>query len=152
MESLRVMWEGASTTASIIAPMDGLPAEVYSAAAVRAMDRHAIDSAGVAGYDLMQRAGRAALESLQRHWPRASRIAVLCGAGNNAGDGYVLARIARAAGIDVRVAALTEPGNLRGDVALAFADFRSDGGQAPAFEAEVPDGANSSSMPCSGPA
>ena len=121
--------------------MDGLPAEVYSAAAVRAMDRHAIDSAGVAGYDLMQRAGRAALESLQRHWPRASRIAVLCGAGNNAGDGYVLARIARAAQFDVRVAALTEPGNLRGDAARAFADFRADGGHALAFEAEVPDGA-----------
>jgi NAD(P)H-hydrate epimerase len=89
--------------------MDGLPAEVYSAAAVRAMDRHAIDSAGIAGYDLMQRAGRAAHEMLRRHWPRASRIAVLCGAGNNAGDGYVLARLARAAGLELRVAALTDP-------------------------------------------
>jgi len=134
------MCEGATWAASIIAPMDGLPAEVYSAAAVRAMDRHAIDSAGIAGHDLMQRAGRAALDVLQRQWPRVSRIAVLCGAGNNAGDGYVLARIARAAGFETRVASLTDPEKLRGDAALAFADFRADGGRAPAFDAEVPDG------------
>ena len=146
------MWEGASRTASIIAPMDGLPAEVYSAAAVRAMDRHAIDSAGIAGYDLMQRAGRAALDALRRHWPRASRIAVLCGAGNNAGDGYVLARLARAAGLEVRVAALTDPESLRGDAARAFADFRADGGQAARIRRGWRSTArNSSSMPCSAP-
>ena len=120
--------------------MDGLPAEVYSAAAVRAMDRHAIDSAGIAGYDLMQRAGRAALETLRRHWPRVLRIAVLCGAGNNAGDGYVLARLARTAGLELRVAALTEPESLRGDAARAFADFRADGGRALAFDVDELDG------------
>ena len=42
--------------------MDALPAEVYSAASVRAMDRHAIEAAGIPGYDLMQRAGGAAFE------------------------------------------------------------------------------------------
>ena len=121
--------------------MDQLPAEVYSAASVRAMDRHAIEQAGIAGYTLMQRAGSAAFDTLRRCWPGVSRIAVLCGAGNNAGDGYVLARRARAAGLDVRVAALTEPRRLRGDAAQAHADFAADGGQAGADDAITLDGA-----------
>jgi hydroxyethylthiazole kinase-like uncharacterized protein yjeF len=121
--------------------MDPLPAEVYSAASVRAMDRVAIKRAGISGYDLMRRAGAAAFDSVQRHWPGARRIAVLCGAGNNAGDGYVLARHARAAGLDARVFALTEPGRLQGPAAQAFADFSADGGRATAPGAESLDGA-----------
>jgi NAD(P)H-hydrate epimerase len=115
--------------------MDALPAEVYSAASVRAMDRHAIERAGIAGYTLMQRAGAAALAMLRRHWPSARGIAILCGAGNNAGDGYVLARLARAAGIAVRVAAVTEAAKLSGDAARAFSDFARDGGNAETFGA-----------------
>lgn len=116
--------------------MDPLPVEIYSAAAVRAMDRHAIEQAGIAGYTLMQRAGAAALAVLRRHWPGASRVAVLCGAGNNAGDGYVLARLARDAGLEVRVFAIGESARLAGDAARAFADFASAGGEAAAFGAE----------------
>ena len=77
--------------------METLPAEVYASAQVRAMDRHAIERAGISGYTLMQRAGAAALATLQRHWPAAAPVTVLCGAGNNGGDGYVLARLAHAA-------------------------------------------------------
>ncbi|MGH8244025.1 MAG: NAD(P)H-hydrate epimerase, partial [Steroidobacteraceae bacterium] len=116
--------------------MDPLPVEIYSAAAVRAMDRHAIEQTGIAGYTLMQRAGAAALAALRRHWPAAVRVAVLCGAGNNAGDGYVLARLVREAGLVVRVLAIAEPARLAGDAARAFADFASAGGEAAAFGAE----------------
>jgi NAD(P)H-hydrate epimerase len=115
--------------------MDALPAEVYSAASVRAMDRHAIERAGVAGYALMQRAGAAALDALRRHWPHARQVTILCGAGNNAGDGYVLARLARAAGVAVRVDAVSDPAKLSGDAARAFADFARDGGKAEPFDA-----------------
>jgi NAD(P)H-hydrate epimerase len=121
--------------------MDPLPAEVYSAASVRAMDRHAIERAGIPGYTLMQRAGSAALEALRRHWPAARTVAVLCGAGNNAGDGYVLARRARAAGLDVRAAALGEPARLGGDAARAFAHYAADGGGTVPFDARALDGA-----------
>ena len=115
--------------------MESLPAEVYLAAQVRAMDRHAIEKGGIPGYKLMQRAGGAALDAVRRHWPGISKIAILCGAGNNAGDGYVLARLARAAGLDVKVVALTDPSRLSGDALKAYADFVAEGGRHGAFDA-----------------
>ncbi len=121
--------------------MDPLPVEVYSAASVRAMDRRAIEEAGIPGYTLMQRAGEAALAVARRHWPAARSICVLCGSGNNAGDGYVVARLARAAGLDVRVAAVSDPQNLRGDAARAHADFVAQGGLSQPFGTEAFEGA-----------
>lgn len=115
--------------------MEALPVEVYAAAQVRAMDRYAIERAGIAGYTLMQRAGAAALATLQRRWPGPVPIAVLCGGGNNAGDGYVLARLARAAGMTVKVFALVDPGRLQGDAAQAFSDFAAAGGRHERFDA-----------------
>ncbi len=108
--------------------MDSLPVEVYSAASVRAMDRRAIEAGGIPGYTLMQRAGDAAFAALRHHWPAARAIAVLCGPGNNGGDGYVVARLARAAGFDVRAIAVSDPKALRGDAALAYRDFAAAGG------------------------
>ncbi|MBM4219679.1 MAG: NAD(P)H-hydrate dehydratase [Gammaproteobacteria bacterium] len=107
--------------------MGPLPVEVYSAASVRAMDRRAI-AGGIPGYVLMQRAGEAAFATLRRHWPGARSVGVLCGPGNNAGDGYVVARLARAAGLDVRVIAVSDPRGLQGDAARAQVDFAADGG------------------------
>ncbi len=109
--------------------MDPLPVEVYSAASVRAMDRRAIEQGGIPGYVLMQRAGDAALAMLRRHWPDAKSVAVVCGPGNNGGDGYVVARLARAAGLDVRAIAVTDPHALKGDAARAHADFVAQGGR-----------------------
>ncbi len=91
------------------------------------MDRRAIEEGGIPGYTLMQRAGDAAFEALRRHWPEARAIAVLCGAGNNAGDGYVVARLARAAGLDVRVVAVSDPKELRGDAARCIRRLRGRG-------------------------
>jgi len=106
-----------------------LPVEVYSAASVRAMDRRAIEEGGIPGYELMQRAGDAAFAAMRRHWPAARRVTVLCGPGNNAGDGYVVARLARAAGLDLRVVAVSDPQRLRGDAARAHADYIAQGGR-----------------------
>lgn len=114
--------------------MESLPALVYAAAQVRAMDRHAIEVAGIPGYTLMQRAGVAALELLRQRWPDANRITVLCGAGNNAGDGYVLARFARDAGLTVNVCAVVDPLRLSGDAARAYADFTAGGGRETGFQ------------------
>ncbi len=119
--------------ASIIARMESLPALVYAAAQVRAMDRHAIDVAGIPAYALMQRAAEAALALLRRQWPEATRITVLCGSGNNAGDGYVLARLARDAGLSVNACALVDPLRLAGDAARAYADFTATGGRDSGF-------------------
>ena len=108
--------------------MDPLPVEVYSAASVRAMDRRAIE-AGIPGHVLMQRAGEAAFAALRGHWPAAKSVAVVCGPGNNGGDGYVVARLARTAGLEVRAIAATEPRALAGDAARAHADFVAGGGR-----------------------
>jgi ADP-dependent NAD(P)H-hydrate dehydratase / NAD(P)H-hydrate epimerase len=122
--------------------MDPLPAEAYSAASVRAMDRRAIEAGGMPGYALMQRAGDAAFAALLRHWPAARTVAVLCGAGNNAGDGYVVARRARAAGLEVRVIAVCDPKALRGDAARAHGDFAAEGGNTESCRTAVPEDAD----------
>jgi hydroxyethylthiazole kinase-like uncharacterized protein yjeF len=109
--------------------MDPLPVEVFSAASVRAMDRRAIEEAGIPGFELMQRAAVAAFAAIREHWPAAKRVTVLCGPGNNAGDGYLVARRARAAGLDVHVVAMSDPERLRGDAARAHADFSAQGGR-----------------------
>ena len=75
-------------------------AHLYSAAQVRELDRRAIES-GIAAAELMARAGAAAFRILRARFPRARRVAVLCGPGNNGGDGFVVARLARQAGLAV---------------------------------------------------
>ena len=67
-----------------------LPSVLYPVAAVRALDAAAIAS-GIPGLELMQRAGREAWAMLVRRWPAARRLCVVCGPGNNGGDGYVVA-------------------------------------------------------------
>ena len=79
---------------------------VWTPAAVRALDHTASESLGIHSYTLMTRAGAASCAAGRQRWPQARRWVVLCGAGNNAGDGYVIARLARQAGLDVRVCAL----------------------------------------------
>ena len=67
---------------------------LYSAAQTREFDRIAIEEAGVPGFELMQRAGRAAFAVLIDRWPSLQRLSVCCGKGNNAGDGYLIGGLA----------------------------------------------------------
>ncbi len=108
--------------------MDSLPANIYSVAAVRETDRTTIEDHGVPGYTLMTRAGIAAVEAARERFPACRRWQVICGAGNNAGDGYVVARIAAQHGITVSVLTLVEPEQLTGDAATACRDFLAEGG------------------------
>lgn len=96
-----------------------LPEPLYFAEQSRALDRIAIERHGIAGYTLMQRAGQAAFELLRSRWPRVQRIAVVCGPGNNGGDGYVIARLAREAGMEAMVLALGDRARLQGDALQA---------------------------------
>lgn len=83
------------------------------------MDRAAIEDCGIAGYTLMGRAGAAALDVLRRRWPTARALRIYCGLGNNAGDGYVVARLARGYGFRVTVVACAPVERLAGDAAIA---------------------------------
>src|SRR5688572_11953541 len=121
--------------------MSTLPVAVHTAAQVRALDRHAIDDLQLPSYSLMTRAGEAALGALRSCWPSAQRIAIVCGPGNNGGDGYVLARLAREQRLEVAVFGLHEPGRLQGDARRAHDDFVAAGGTAGAWQANCLDSA-----------
>jgi NAD(P)H-hydrate epimerase len=103
--------------------MSTLPSSLYRAAQVRELDRRAIEEFGIPGYELMCRAGAAAFSLLRTRWPEARRLCVLCGVGNNGGDGYVLARLAHEAGIEVRILQLGEPSRLAGDALRAYGEW-----------------------------
>jgi NAD(P)H-hydrate epimerase len=102
--------------------MHDLPSALYRAAQVRELDRIAIQERGIPGYTLMSRAGEVAFRVLRERWPGARSVTAVCGGGNNGGDGYVVARLARQAGVDARVLFLSDPERLRGDAATAFRD------------------------------
>lgn len=88
--------------------MAWLTQRLFDSSAVRGAERRAIEGVAAAA-DLMSRAATAALRVLRWQWPRARRIAVVCGSGNNGGDGYVLARLAKDAGLDVQLYAVGHP-------------------------------------------
>lgn len=101
---------------------------LYTAAEVRELDRCAIEDHGIPGIDLMERAGKAAFDVIRSQFPGRKSWLVVCGGGNNGGDGYVIARLARESGIQCRLFALKSPGELRGDAALAAEKWHDAGG------------------------
>ncbi len=111
-----------------------LPGEIYSVKSVRNIDRTAIEDHEIGGYTLMTRAGAAALAAARDRFPEAKRWQVVCGSGNNGGDGYVVARLAAEQGIAVSVLAMTSPDELTGDAATAYMDFAALGGAVARYE------------------
>ncbi len=103
-----------------------LPAVFYSAAQTRELDARLIAS-GIPGFELMQRAAAAVWEAVLQRWPGVGRLTVLCGTGNNAGDGYLVGVLAQRAGWQVTVYWLGAPEQLRGDAALAWQAARNEG-------------------------
>ena len=100
-------------------PYTDLPSALYRAAQVRELDRLAIEEQGIPGETLMACAGQAAFLVIQQRWPRARSLGVLCGVGNNGGDGFVVARLAQAAGYSVKVWQVGEADKIRGDALTA---------------------------------
>ncbi len=92
---------------------------------VRRVDRLAIEELGIPGIVLMENAGRNAAgvifdllcDELALD-PAKARVAVLCGGGNNGGDGYVIARHLHNRGVSVRVYTTVDPATLKGDAAV----------------------------------
>lgn len=115
---------------------DDLPDALYSAAQVRAIDVSLI-AAGTPGFELMQRAARATWRALVRQWPTVSELSVVAGHGNNAGDGYLVALLARRAGWQVRVLAAGAPQRLQGDAARAHAEAVAEGVDVQAWSAQA---------------
>lgn len=104
--------------------------ELLTAAQMRAIEQAAIASGSVTGLELMERAGRGVVEAIFDEWPalRATshRAVVLCGPGNNGGDGFVVARLLKEWGWEVRVLAAAVPDAMPADAATnakAWADL-----------------------------
>lgn len=82
---------------------DHLPGNIDSIAGVRELDQLIIQRMGDNGYSLMLQAGEAAFEFLRERWPEAQHLCILAGAGNNGGDGWVIAALAIEQGLSVSV-------------------------------------------------
>jgi hydroxyethylthiazole kinase-like uncharacterized protein yjeF len=95
--------------------------KILTAAEMRETDRATSERFGVPSRDLMENAGNAVAQFVLSRYPSANRIGVICGKGNNSGDGFVVARKLHEAGKAVRLLLLAEPGELRGDAAHMFA-------------------------------
>ncbi len=100
---------------------------LVTAAEMRALDRHTIDTLGVPGALLMESAGRAVAEAVLELLPPGGEVVAVCGAGNNGGDGLVAARHLVLLGVSVRVALIGDPAALRGDAAANLARARAAG-------------------------
>lgn len=110
-----------------------LPDSLYRAEQVRELDRIAIEERGIPGHTLMERAGAAAFYWMHRLWPEAREITVVCGIGNNGGDGYVVARLALKAGLSPRVLQQGDPERLSGDASTCAEAYKQLGGSVEAF-------------------
>lgn len=87
---------------------------LYKAAQVRELDRRTI-AGGIDGFALMQRASSSAWHSFRSRWPQARSVTVLCGSGNNGGDGHVLAALAMQSGLKVQRISLKPLDELKDD-------------------------------------
>lgn len=106
---------------------------LYSKQQSRELDQLIIkgdaSEAGIASYILMQRAANAVSEFYQLKFPQVHSILILTGAGNNAGDGYLVAKQAMEQGRDVSVYSLIDPDDLKADAQQAYLDWQETGGE-----------------------
>src|SRR4249919_2826001 len=115
------------------------PLPLYRPQQVREIDARAIDEMAVSASELMERAGAASWTLLHKRWPKAKRIAVACGPGNNGGDGYVLARLAKAAGCKVQVVMPHGAAPRTPEARQAAALWRDAGGRSTLFDGLLPE-------------
>ncbi|GAB3013815.1 NAD(P)H-hydrate dehydratase [Bowmanella dokdonensis] len=109
--------------------MPSIAQKVFSTEQVKATEPVAAQIAGISLYELMERAGLGVFDELQLHFPQARRLLVLVGHGNNGGDGFVLARLARQAGIEVTLVEIGEQAKFSEDTRAACQRWLDNGGQ-----------------------
>ena len=113
-----------------------LPLNLYTASQVRELDRIAINDFSISGFSLMKRAGQATFEIIHEAYSDAKKLCVVCGTGNNGGDGYVIATLAIAAGYSVNIIQLGQVESITGDAMLARNDYLHSNGKELTFDDE----------------
>ncbi|SHL31793.1 yjeF C-terminal region, hydroxyethylthiazole kinase-related/yjeF N-terminal region [Roseovarius marisflavi] len=105
--------------------------ELLTAAQMRSLEMAAIESGNVTGLELMERAGRGVVEAVFEAWPdlaaTSHRAIVLCGPGNNGGDGFVVARLLKDWGWEVSVYLYGDPAKLPPDAKTNYERWRKTG-------------------------
>src|ERR1700722_14068142 len=99
--------------------------QVLSAAEMQACDRATTERFGIPSIQLMRAASSAVAAFARQQFPRAHRVTVLCGKGNNGGDGMMAARLLADAGLEVITLLLGAPENLTGDAAAAWGELNN---------------------------
>jgi hydroxyethylthiazole kinase-like uncharacterized protein yjeF len=107
--------------------------KIVSSEQVRTTEPKAAQIAGCTMFELMQRAGEAAFKVLKQKWPKVQNILVVAGNGNNAGDGYVLAKLAKQQGFNVVVICEQPKRELAGDAKQAQLGWQKLGGETQQF-------------------
>jgi ADP-dependent NAD(P)H-hydrate dehydratase / NAD(P)H-hydrate epimerase len=110
---------------------------LYTAEQTRALDRCAIVDHQVPGITLMSRAARAAFNAMLDNWPEPERVQVLCGTGNNGGDGFLVADLAHKRGIPAVVYQIGDPDKIAGDALLARNQALANGVEMQSYEPGV---------------
>jgi ADP-dependent NAD(P)H-hydrate dehydratase / NAD(P)H-hydrate epimerase len=87
---------------------------LYQVEQIRKLEEIAIEKFGISVDVLMRRAGESAFRELKKRWPQAKNITVVCGKGNNGGDGYVVASLAKKAKLNVKILQLVAYDDLNG--------------------------------------
>ncbi|HEX7959679.1 MAG TPA: NAD(P)H-hydrate epimerase, partial [Terriglobales bacterium] len=94
--------------------------KIVTAAEMQEIDRATTEKFGVPSTTLMENAGMAVADFCSAQYPWSERISVICGRGNNGGDGFVAARRLHEAGKKVSILLLGDPTDLRGDAKVMF--------------------------------
>ena len=100
---------------------------LYTAEETRLLDKLTIESGVVSGYELMKKAGEFAFNSIIGRWPKLEKLHIVCGMGNNGGDGFVIASLAANSGISVALCYLGDLSKQTADARLAREDAQAKG-------------------------
>ena len=100
--------------------LESLPQSAYSATQVLQNEGLIANNSGVSLTTLMEKAGSSFFQHVQKNMPELNNLLIIAGKGNNGGDGFVIARLAYEAGINVTVYFCAEAEQLTGDAKQAF--------------------------------
>ena len=111
--------------------------QFYSAQQSQAIDAFAINEQKIPSLLLMKQAGLFSYETLLNHYPKTKKLLVLCGTGNNGGDGFIVAQLALMAGIETDVSLYGKISDLKNDALLAYQEWVHLGGQLAPFNRDA---------------
>ncbi|NQY63129.1 MAG: NAD(P)H-hydrate dehydratase [Alteromonadaceae bacterium] len=117
-----------------------LPHQAYETKQVQENEALVAAQEGIGMLDLMKAAGAAVFEQIQLNYPNAATLLIVCGKGNNGGDGFVIARLAHLAGLKVTTLLVVEQSKIKGDALITLTEFQSCGATVVCSGDDLPDG------------